>query len=183
MFNYTRRLQLAVGDTLRRSVLKTIAGVIIAVGAGFLIAALWTWLAVSLGWGATYASLTIGGGLFVIGGIILLIAANPRHRMPSSDDLKREVEAQINQVADAASNRARYEAERMVGMAENKVFGLFGGAGEQIRRGMNDADRVRRKVAHVSDSNAGNMVKLLAAFAVGVTVASKLSGNSRDDKF
>lgn len=178
MFNYTRRLKLAVGDTVRRSVLRIVAGAVIAVGAGFLIAALWSWLAIGLGWGATYASLTIGGGLLVIGGIIMLVAAKPHHHMPSSDELKREVEAQVNYVADAAANRARYEANRMVGMAENKVYGLFGGAGEQVRRSMKGAGRVSHKVADASNSNTGNMVKLAAAFAVGAVLASKLRGQN-----
>lgn len=182
MFDYTHRLRLAAGDTVRRSILKIVAGLIIAVGAGFLIAALWSWLAIRLDWGATYASLAIGGGLFVIGAIILLIAAKPRHRMPSSDELKREVEAQINHAADVASVRARYEAERMVGMAEDKVYGLFGGAGDQIRRSMKGADHMRRKVSHASNSNNGNMVKLAAAFAVGVALASKLSSKNRDEE-
>ena len=74
MFDYAQRLQLALGDVVRRSALKVIAGVVLAVAIGFLLAALWSWLAHGLGWGATMASLAIGGGFVVIGAIILMVA-------------------------------------------------------------------------------------------------------------
>ena len=51
MFDYVNRLQLAAKDSARRTVMKVVAGLILAIGAGFLIAALWSYLAINLGWG------------------------------------------------------------------------------------------------------------------------------------
>lgn len=180
MFDFTRRIQLALGDTLRRSAMKIVAGVILAVGAGFMIAALWTWLAHELEWGSMFASLAIGGGFMVIGLLVLLMAKNPRHAMPSSDDMKREVDMRVNLATNAASERARGEAARIVSMAESKLFSLFGGARKSARR----AARSKRKVTAAANSNTGSMVKLLVAFGIGAAVASKLRGGSQDpDEF
>lgn len=204
MFDYARRLQLALGDTVRRSAMKGIAGVVIAAGAGFLIAALWSWLAHGLGWGAINASLAIGGGFVLIGVVLLLISARPRHHMPTSDDLKREVEATVSLAADAAADRARTEAQRVMDMAQNKVSSLMDGASFRANRMANDAERrvqgfvrdtarkagvttenvtaardaagrARAKAGAAANSNGGSMAKLLAAFAVGVTLASTLA--------
>ncbi|RNF35802.1 hypothetical protein [Paracoccus methylarcula] len=163
MFDYTRRLQLALGDLLRRSAMKTVAGVVIAIGAGFLIAALWTWLANGLGWGSTLASLAIGGGLLFIGLLVLLLAKTPRHPIPGSDELKREVDMRVGLAADAATERARSEAARVMGMAEGKLFSLLGGAGKTARK----AAHTRRKVSAAANSNTGSMVKLLVASGSG----------------
>lgn len=67
MFDYAQRLQLALGDTARRSAIKLVAGLFLLVGLGFLIAALWSWLAIGLGLGATYASLIVGGSFSLVG--------------------------------------------------------------------------------------------------------------------
>lgn len=176
MFDYTRRLQLALGDMLRRSAMKIVAGAVIAVGVAFLVAALWTWLAYGLGWGSMLASLAIGGGLLVIGLLILLLAKTPRHQMPTSDELKREVDMRVGLATDMATERARGEAARMVSMAESKLFSLFGGAKKSARK----AARTRRKVSAAANSNTGSMVKLLVAFGIGAAVASKLRGSGRD---
>ncbi|RMC31009.1 phage holin family protein [Paracoccus alkanivorans] len=178
MFDYTRRLQLALGDALRRSTMKIVAGVVIAAGAGFLVAALWIWLAYGLEWGAALASLAIGGGFVVIGMFILLMAKNPRHPMPTTDELKREVDTHVNLAADAATERARNEAARVMGMAESKLFSLMGGAGKTARK----AARGKQRLSAAANSNTGSMVKLLAAFAIGAVLASRLRrGRDEDD--
>lgn len=210
MFDYVQRLQLALSDTARRTAMKVVAGVVLAVGAGFLLAALWSWLAYGLGWGATLASLAIGGGFVVIALILLAAASKPRHEMPTSDDLKREVEARVNLVADAAADRARQEAGRVMDMAGNKVTSLMDQASYRANKFANDAERrvystaretaekvgltpenveaAKRTFASTAEtttraanSNAGSMAKLIGAFAIGIALANRLRGDRDDD--
>ena len=117
MFAYARNMQLALGDKLRRAGLTAGAGVFLLIGLGFLLAALWTWLAHHLGWGALGASLAIGSGFVAIGLILLLLARNERHPLPTPDELKTEVEAQVSGMADAAIARQKklYPKMKMVG--------------------------------------------------------------------
>lgn len=208
MFDYAQRLQLALGDSARRTGLKAAAGGALLVAAGFLIAALWSWLARDLGWGATLASLSVGGLFLVIGVIILMTASRPRHVMPTTDDLKREVEARISLATDAAVNRARAEAARVADMAENKVQSLMDTAEFRANKLAADAERrvhgfVRdtaqgvglttdnlraaregakdagAAVSRAASSNPGSMAKLIGAFAVGVTLAARLREGRR----
>ena len=72
MFDFARRVQEAVGDTVRRTAMKAVAGMVGLMASGFLTAALWSWLANDLDWGSTLASLTIGGGLILL--MIILLA-------------------------------------------------------------------------------------------------------------
>lgn len=203
MFDYAQRLQLALTDVARRSALKGVAGLVVAIGAGFLLAALWSFLAHSLGWGGTVASLVIGGVFVAVGLIILVISDRRRHQMPTTDDLKREVEARINLAADAAVDRARAEAFRVVDMAGNKAHSLMDDATYRATKFADDAERrvygFARNAAQTvglnaqnvatakkgardaadgarraADSNAGSMAKLVSAFALGVTLAAKL---------
>lgn len=203
MFDYTRRLQLALGDVARRSALKIVAGVVLAVGAGFLLAALWSWLAYGLGWGATLASLVIGGGFALIGVVILIVASKPRHEMPTSDDLRREVEARVSLAADAAVDRVQAEALRVADMAENKVQSLIDQAGYRANKLASDTERRAQgfvrdtarsvgltgdnldaarkhagkaadRASQAANSDAGIMAKLIGAFAIGVALAAKL---------
>lgn len=103
MFNYTRNMQLALTDIkLRRAGLAGVAGLMLLVGAGFLIAALWVWLADHLGWGAMGVSLAIGAGFLVIGAVILMTAGKERHPTPTTEELKTEVGEQMSLMADAA---------------------------------------------------------------------------------
>ena len=50
MFDYAHKMQLAVSDLGRRAGLKAGAGVLALIAAGFLLAALWTFLARTLDW-------------------------------------------------------------------------------------------------------------------------------------
>lgn len=201
MFDYAQRLQLALGDTARRSAIKLVAGLFLLVGLGFLIAALWSWLAIGLGLGATYASLIVGGIFLAFGLIAFFVASKPRHEMPTTDDLKREVEARVNLAADAAVDRARAEAMRLAEMAEDKARSVVGNAGFRAARAASSAEHFARDTAQRSgftdeniqaaqekmhqaaqagsraaNSNVGSMAKLIGAFAVGITLASKLRG-------
>ncbi len=198
MFDYVQKLQLALTDTARRSVMKILAGVVLGIGAGFLLAALWSWLAYDLQWGGTLASLAIGGGL-VLAALILLAASNGRrHRMPTGDDLRHEVEQRLSFAADAAAERARSEAARVMDMAGDRVSSLIDHAGDRASRFAGDAERkvadaarsvgltadnldaAKDKVSRANNSNAGSMAKLIGAFAVGVTMAAKLREQRRE---
>ena len=198
MFDYVQKLQLALGDTARRSAMKVVAGLVVAVGAGFLLAALWSWLAHDLRWGPTLASLVIGGAFIVIALILLAMSKTRRHQMPTGDDLRREVEQRLSLAADAAADRARAEAARVMDMAGDRVTLLMDHAGDRASRFAGDAERkvadvarsvgltadnldaAKDRVSHASNSNAGSMAKLISAFAVGVTVAAKLRESRRD---
>ena len=95
MFDYARNMQLALSDTGRRVALKAAAGAVIALGAGFLIAALWSFLAWNLGWGPVGASLAIGL-LFVIVGVVLFsMSKTVKHPVPSTDELKADARVRL----------------------------------------------------------------------------------------
>lgn len=195
MFDYAKRLQLALGDTARRTGIKVAAGAVLCLGMGFLLAALWSFLANELGWGATYASLTIGGGFMVIAAVMWAVAAKPRHDMPTNEDLKREVEARFNLAADAAADRARSEAVRMMDMAENKIHSVMGNASYRASKVADDAERRMHGFArgtsqagrnsHRDDDpdapqgSGGNTAKIVAALALGLTLAAKMRGRRR----
>ena len=203
MLDYGQRVKLALGDTVRRSALKLIAGLIFVIGAGFLLAALWTWLADTLDWGPTLASLVIGGAFVVLALIVLGISSSRRHEMPDPQDLQKEVEARLALAAEAASARARAEAQKVLGMAESRVHGLLDSAKGRVDRfAAETEDRVtgfvsdtaqkigltsetmesarhaaanaRSSAGRAANSNAGSMAKLIGAFAVGVTIAARL---------
>lgn len=210
MFDYAQRLQLALKDTARRSAMKAVAGLVLAVAAGFLIAALWSFLAHNLGWGPALASLAIAI-LFVVVALILLgMSKRTQHEMPTTTDLKNEVEARVTLAADAAFEKARAEAERVMDMAGNKVSSLMDEASHRATKLADDTERrvfgvarnaaqavgfsssnmeaVRSRVEDATDtlsransSNAASMAKLLGAFAIGVTLAAKLREQQDDD--
>ncbi|MBU3030286.1 phage holin family protein [Paracoccus marinaquae] len=195
MFDYARKMQLALGDIARRSALKAVAGVVLALGAGFLLAALWSWLANGLGWGAMLASLALGAGLVVIGLVILAVASKTRHPMPDTDELRREVEARVSLAADAAVGRAKTEAMRMASRAETRVETLMGDAARRVRdtarkSGLGDdtidaarrgAGQAARRVSRAARSDAGGLAGLIGAFALGVALASRLAGGRPPD--
>ena len=112
MFDYVNRLQLALGDKARRAGMKAGAGVALLIGAGFLLAALWSWLAWQLDLGPTYASLIIGGVFALIGLIVWASGSKERHAVPSTDDLRSEVETRLSLAADAAIDKVKFR--RMV---------------------------------------------------------------------
>ncbi|MDP5308068.1 phage holin family protein [Paracoccus spongiarum] len=208
MFDYAQKLQLAVSDAGRRLGMKAAAGVVVAVALGFLIAALWSWLAVEMALGSAMASLIVGGGLLLCAAILMAMAGRKRHAMPTTDELKREVEARVSLAADAAADRARAEAARLADMAQNRVHALMDDAGYRANKLAEDAERrvtglvrdtaqtvgltsgnlqaaregvarVRQGATRASSSNAGSMAKLIGAFAVGVTIAARLQEGRR----
>ncbi len=133
MFNYTRNMQLALTDKLRRAGLAGVAGLMLLVGAGFLIAALWVWLADHLGWGAMGASLAIGAGFLVIGAVILMTAGKERHPTPTTEELKTEVGEQMSLMADAAIAKVTDATNASLNRASQKVTRIMGLAGQKAQ--------------------------------------------------
>ncbi|RJE79820.1 phage holin family protein [Paracoccus sp. JM45] len=209
MFDFARNAKLAIGDTARRAALKGAAGFVAVFGGGFLIAALWSFLANNLEWGSTLASLAIGGGFVAIAIILIIMSSRTKHKMPTSDELKKEVEARVSLATDAAILRARSEADKMVAVAETKAHALMDEAGFRAAKLAGDAerrvfgsvrqtasslgmtaqniqsvqrstDRVVQQARQNANSNAGSMAKLVGAFAIGITLAAKLKEGRRD---
>lgn len=220
MFVYTSKLQLALSDKLRRAGLAAGAGVVFALGAGFLLAALWTFLAQNMGWGSLYASLAIGGGLVVCGLVCLMMAKTVRHPTPSTDELKSEVQEQLHLLADSALSKASgaadaalgrasdkavhlldraeqkahlvaedlgYRANRLADTAEARVFGAARRVGEDTaaRFGLSSGQS-RHAGQRAGKSNLATLTPVLGAFAVGITLASRLQhwrrGDDREDQ-
>lgn len=207
MFDYARNMQLALSDAGRRVALKAAAGIVVALGAGFLIAALWSFLAWNLGWGPVGASLAIGL-LFVIGGVILLsMSKKVNHPVPSTDELKAEVETRLSLATDAALEKARIKAVEVVDNVENRVHSLVDGLTYKAERFVDDAEakvqgftrnvagQAAQKVGltpqffaeaqdtmnRVKDSNAATIPPLLSAFAVGIALANRVQAWRRSD--
>lgn len=222
MFNYTRNMQLALTDKLRRAGFAGVAGLMFLVGAGFLIAALWVWLADHLGWGALGASAAIGAGFLVIGAAMLLIAGKERHPTPTTEELKAEVSEHVNLMADAAIakvtdatnaslNRASQRVSRIMGLAGQKAQSAADEVAYQADRYADRAEagayRMARKASEAIDprSKAGDSkskppaaepdperspdvagrragaAPLIGAFAIGLTLASRLRDRRRRD--
>lgn len=211
MFAYARNMQLAASDRMRRAGLATGAGVVLIMGAGFLLAALWTYLAQNLGWGPMLASLVIGGALAGIGLILLGMAKVERHAVPSTDELRVEVQQQLNlmansaitKVADAAEqtmDRAAAKAGEVIDLAENKVHYVADSLNYRANR-MADAaeakvygaarqlsDRAAQRFGFAPDDQGeggtrlGQAAPILGALALGITLASRLQDwRHRDD--
>lgn len=212
MFDYAQRLQLALKDTARRSAMKVVAGLVLAIAAGFLIAAFWSFLAHDLDWGPALASLGVAVLFILIGVVLFVMSKRTQHEMPTKEDLRKEVEARVTLAADAAVERARAEADRMLDKAGNKVSSLMDEASYRANKLADDTERrvfgaarnaaqavgftsgniqtVRHKVEDARDtlsransSNAASMAKLIGAFAIGVTLASKLREQQDDDDY
>ncbi|MFI0395984.1 phage holin family protein [Paracoccus jiaweipingae] len=202
MLDYARNLKLALGDQARRLGMKAGAGVVIAIGAGFLLAALWSWLATGLGWGPVWASLAVGGGFVVIGVAVMALASKPRHVAPTADDLKAEVEARLSLAADAAGDKLRQKAQELAGLAQNRAHSLSDDLAFRANKLADDAetrarsvihdaaeavglDRTRRAQVHTALSearktNAGTLAPVMGAFAVGLVLASRMSRRRND---
>lgn len=209
MFDYARKMQLAVGDAGRRVALKAAAGVVALIGAGFLLAALWTFLADTLDWGPLFASLAIGL-LFVAVGVVLLMQSKAvKHPVPTTEELKAEVETRVSLATDAALEKARIKAVEVVDTVENRVMSVVDDVSFRASKFADDAEakvqgftrnvagEAARKVGltpqffseaqnamgRVKDSNAATIPPLLGAFAVGIALAGKLQAwRHRDDE-
>lgn len=209
MFDYVNRLQLALGDKARRAGLKAGAGVVLLIGVGFLLAALWSWLAWQLELGPTYASLIIGGVFALIGLIVWASGSKERHAVPSPDELRSEVETRLSQAADSAIDKVKFQAESAVEGAKARVSSLFGGAGEAARSAAKGASGLaadaggklgetvadmagkggealkgaRETLDRAVETKAGPAIGLAGAFSLGLIVAAALAQSRSKDDF
>lgn len=202
MFDYLDRLQLALGDKARRTGMKSGAGAVAGVGAGFLLAALWSWLTWGLDLGPTVASLIIGVAFLIIALIIWLAASRHSHPMPTGEELRSEIEARLNGMADAAIDKVKSRAEDAVDGARSRVFSIFGSAGsttqekaEGSAEAMSDIARetsqkggetlkdMRETLDRAVETKAGPAIGLAGAFTLGVVIASALSRSRNKDDF
>lgn len=139
MLPYVVNLKAALEDTGRRLALKAGAGILLLIGAGFLVAALWVGLAYHLHWGAMWASVAIGGVFVVIGLVLLATSGRPRHHVPPISQLTRDMNevvrttttSAIDNVMDRVGtrtqdsvNKVRETAERVVGQASQTFHSL-----------------------------------------------------------
>lgn len=208
MFDYARNMQLALTDIGRRAAMKAGAGVVMLIGAGFLIAALWTFLADTLDWGPLWASLVIAL-IFIVIGLVLLSRSNKvEHPVPSTDELKAEVETRVSLATDAALEKARVKATEVVDTVENKVNTLVdtvsykahefadtaeakvqgftrsaaGTAASKIGLTPQFFSEAQDTLDKVKTSNAATIPPLLAAFAAGVALASRVQSWRHEDE-
>ena len=210
MFDYARNLKLAAQDTGRRVAIKAAAGGAVMLGVGFLLAALWTFLARTLGWGPLAASLLIGV-VFVGAGIALLASSQAvKHPVPGTDELKAEIETRLELATDAALEKARFKAVEVVDTVENRVHSLVDDVTHKASRFADNAEarvqgfasgimgqagkaaqsvgltqdrvaRVRTGAERYRRSNAAAISPLIGAFAVGITLANRLKSRRHGD--
>lgn len=209
MFDYARNMQLALTDVARRTAMKVAGGVVIVLGAGFLLAALWTFLADTLGWGPLWASLAIGVLFVVIGLVVMSRGGQVKHPVPTADDLKAEVETRVSLAADAALEKARVKATEVVDTVEDRVNTLVGGVTAKAQEfadqaeakvhgftrtaASNAASRVgltprffteaQETLDSLKSSNAATITPLLAVFAAGVAIASRVQSWRHQDDY
>ena len=205
MFDYAHKMRLAVSDKGRRAGLKAAAGAVAVIAVGFLLAGLWSFLAHHLGWGSMAASLAIGVAFLVIAGIVFLLASRQRHPVPTSDELRREVEARLSLATEAAlamavdrsrdimglagerasslMDEASDRASAFVGETEKKIRGFTRGsagkAAEKVGLRQGVLDDARYFADDFASKRAMPAVTMLGAFAIGLTLASRLKASRR----
>lgn len=132
--------------------------------------------------------------------------------MPAKEDLRKEVEARASLAAEAAADKARAEAQRLLDMAGNKaaslmddaryrankladdterrVYGAARHAAESVGLTASNINTVKSKVQNANEtlsransSNAASIAKILGAFAVGVTLAAKLKEGRDPERY
>lgn len=195
MFDYVNKLQLALGDKARRTGLTVGAGIAALTGLGFLVAAFWSWLAWNQELGPALASLIVGGGFLLIGLIVLMMAGPERHQMPTSAELKSEVEMRLSQATEAALDKAKFKVEETVDSAQARVASLFGAAGDKVQNVASGAagavglsgenlSQAKETLDQATQHRAAPAVGLAGAFAVGMAFASALkSRRSEEDLY
>ncbi|AGT08634.1 phage holin family protein [Paracoccus aminophilus] len=167
MLDYARRMKLAASDIARRAGVVAAAGILALTGLGFLLAALWTFLAVRLEWGPLNASLVIGAVFLILGLLLLVFGTSKRHEAPTAADLRAEVEERMSIATDVVLDRVSGRAERAI---------------DKVRETAGDALEAAQSTAqHLADVT-GNRVQSLVdsvsyrASRVADDVEAKASG-------
>lgn len=222
MLDYTRRMRLSLSDKIRRAGISAGAAIVALIGMGFLLAALWTWLAHELDWGSAMASLAIGGALTLIGLLVLVFSGRSRHETPSPQELRDELEQKLGVAADVvigrvtgrvgeAVDKVQTKASHLASLAENRFHSLSDQVSYQadrfaegaewkahdLARKMGDAaakvgltaervsdvgNKVSAKVDAAKNSNLAAVAPVVGAFAVGMTLASRLQSWRHGDE-
>lgn len=174
MFDYARNMQLALSDMGRRAGLKAGAGAAILIGAGFLLAALWTWLAHHLGWGSLRASLAVGAGFVMIGLVVAAAGGRRRHRIPTTDELQAEVEQRLGLATDAMLGKARDRADEVVQNARAKATEVIGDAEARVHGFVDDVTYRMNSFADAAETRVQGAAQTVAsktAQSLGVSPA------------
>ncbi|MDF3608475.1 phage holin family protein [Paracoccus sp. DMF-8] len=122
------------GIWVRRVSMKLAAGILILIGAGFLLAALWTWLADGLDWGPLYASLALGAVFVLIGLVLIVATGSARHKPPTSDELRADIEERVSLATGVVMDRVTTGAEDAIGRVQQKAGQLADAAGNRVQR-------------------------------------------------
>ena len=181
MLEFAQNMKRGLSDSVRRTGMKAAGGTLGAVASGFLLAALWSFLATDLDWGSTYASLAVAGLLLLIAIILFLAARRPRHTMPTGDDLKRELQARVSLAKDAAVAQAKDRIDSVIQPLRDTAI-RAGATPERAERAKAGVERGAEQVGAATQTNLGSMGKLIGAFAVGITLASAVRGRGDDDE-
>lgn len=147
MLDVTRRFHLALSDLGRRAGLMAGAGLAGLVGGGFLLAALWSWLAHGLHWGPALASLAIGALCVVIAGVLMLAGRKAQHDMPTAGDVQAELEARAKLATGAAIGAVKTRADQARSAAEQRLHGLWDRVRYRADRAAEGLDTTAAKVA------------------------------------
>lgn len=172
MFDYARNMQLALSDAGRRAGMKAAAGVVALIGAGFLLAALWTFLAYHLHWGSLGASLAIGLLFVIIGVVLISMSKTVKHPVPSTDELRAEVEARVSLATDAALEKARLKATEVVDNVEGRVATLVDDVSYRAAKFADDAEAKVQGFARDAEAKVQGFTRNVAGEAanrVGLT--------------
>lgn len=184
MLDVSRRFHLALSDLGRRSGLMAAAALLVAVGAGFLLAAFWSALAHALHWGPVWASVVVGLLCLAVALGLLFAAREARHAMPTAGDVQAEMEARAKLAAEAAIAAAKLKATQATASAGQQLHGLWDRARYRADRAAEDLDSTVERMAHAAMGNqsdpdapprrAAPAVALAGAFAVGIALAHAL---------
>lgn len=155
MLDVTRRFHLALSDLGRRAGLMAGAAIAGLVGAGFLLAALWSWLAHGLHWGPALASLAVGALCAVIAGGLMLAARKAQHDMPSTDDVQAELHARARLATDAAIGAVKTRAEQARSAAGQRLHGLWDRVRYRADRAAAGLDTTAARVAETVAETVG----------------------------
>lgn len=180
MLDFTRRARLAGADLGRRAGLLAGAGLLAAIAGGFLLAALWSYLAHGLHWGPAAASLALAL-LCLLGAAVLgLLGRARRHAMPTPADLGRELRARGVLATESVMAALRHRVALGGETARQRVFGI----GDRARHGVDAAaDRLDAAAARMAGKVSGADPAQSAApgldpaaLAAGLTAAREGAG-------
>lgn len=132
MFDYARKMQLFARETVRRASLKAGAGVAILIGSGFLLAALWVFLADNLDWGSLGASLAIGIVFVVAGLVVIATGGRKRYRAPTTDELRSEIQERVSLATEAVLDRVSDRTGQALDSAQQKAANVVDLAGNKL---------------------------------------------------